>query len=124
MGLFGKKDRGPEPPKREPPKPAPPKPSFGTVRSGSAAPPPSKPRADFSNVQSGGSSTAPPAPPAAPPAPAYETYVVASGDSLSKIAKRFYGKANLWPKIHEANRDVIKNPDLIQVGWTLKIPKL
>ena len=112
MGLFrDPKDRGKDPPK----------PSFGTVRSGSPAPPPAKPRADFGNVRSGGSSTAPPA---APPAPAYETYVVVSGDSLSKIAKRFYGKASLWPKIHEANRDVIENPDLIQVGWTLKIPKL
>ncbi len=123
MGLFGnRKDGGKDPPKPAPQKPAPAKPSFGTVRSGSPAPPPpSKPRADFSNVRSGGSSTAPPA---APAAPAHETYVVVSGDSLSKIAKRFYGKASLWPKIHEANRDLIENPNLIQVGWTLKIPKL
>ena len=117
MGLFGnKKDGGKSPPKSEPPKP-----SFGSVRSGAPAPPAAKPKADFSNVKSGGSSTAPPAPP--PPAPAHDTYVVVSGDSLSKIAKKFYGKASLWPKIHEANRDLIDNPDRIQIGWTLKIPK-
>lgn len=116
MGLFGnKKDGG-----KSPPKPEPPKPSFGTVRSGSPAPPAAKPKADFSNVKSGSSSTAPPAP---PPAPAHDTYVVVSGDSLSKIAKKYYGKASQWPKIHEANRDLIENPDRIQIGWTLKIPK-
>jgi nucleoid-associated protein YgaU len=52
-----------------------------------------------------------------------EIYTVKQGDSLSKIAKRFYGKANLWNKIYEANKDQIKNPDLIQVGQKLVIPK-
>jgi nucleoid-associated protein YgaU len=51
-----------------------------------------------------------------------QTYVVVSGDSLSKIAKRYYGDANKWPVIHEANRDQIKNPDLIHPGQRLKIP--
>ena len=76
-----------------------------------------KPKADFSNVQSGSSSTAP-----GPLAPAGKTYVVQKGDSLSKIAKREYGDANDWPKIFEANRDIIKDPDLIHPGQTLKIP--
>ena len=49
-------------------------------------------------------------------------YTVSPGDSLSKIAKRFYGDANRWQKIFEANRDRIENPDLIQPGWKLKIP--
>jgi nucleoid-associated protein YgaU len=116
VGIFGsKKDEA----KRDAPKA-----DFGTVRGGSPEPPRPKPKADFGNVRSGGSSTAPPAPVEAPPEPQYETYVVASGDSLSKIAKRFYGKATLWPRIHEANKDLIKNPDLIHPGWTLKIPKL
>jgi nucleoid-associated protein YgaU len=50
-------------------------------------------------------------------------YTVKSGDSLSKIAKHFYGDANAYPKIFEANRDILKNPDLIQPGQVLKIPK-
>jgi len=79
-----------------------------------------KPRADFSDVTSGGSSTAPKAAPAAPPP--VETYTVVAGDSLSKIAKRFYGDAKLWRRIFEANRDQIENPDLIRPGQKLKIP--
>jgi nucleoid-associated protein YgaU len=84
---------------------------------------PDKPKPSFSNVQSGSSTTAPkPAPPAAPAAPAAQTYTVVAGDSLSKIAKKFYGDANQWKRIFEANRDRIKNPDLIQPGWRLEIP--
>ena len=90
-----------------------------------------KPKADFSNVQSGSSTTSAepagsaPVPDLAPPAGITgqeQTYVVVSGDSLSKIAKRFYGDATKWPRIHEANRDLIKNPDLIHPGQRLKIP--
>jgi len=51
------------------------------------------------------------------------TYVVVSGDSLSKIAKRQYGDAQKWPKIYEANRSIIKNPDLIYPGQELRIPE-
>ncbi len=78
-----------------------------------------KPKPDFSNVVSGSSSTAPP--PIVKP-PAVKTYTVVAGDSLSKIAKQFYGDANKWKKIFEANKDVIKNPDLIKPGQTFKIP--
>ena len=46
-------------------------------------------------------------------------YTVVSGDSLSKIGKA-HGVS--WQAIFEANRDIIKNPDLIQAGWKLKIP--
>lgn len=68
-------------------------------------------------------------PPAAPPAasqkPAEEIiYEVKPGDTLGAIAQRFYGKASLYPKIFEANRDILSNPDLIKVGQKLKIPKL
>jgi nucleoid-associated protein YgaU len=49
-----------------------------------------------------------------------QEYEVVSGDSLSKIGKR-YGVG--WKEIYEANRDKIKDPDLIQPGWKLKIPK-
>jgi nucleoid-associated protein YgaU len=51
---------------------------------------------------------------------AYEEYEVKSGDSLSKIGER-YGVA--WKQIYEANRDLIKDPDLIRPGWKLKIPR-
>ena len=71
---------------------------------------------DFSGVTGGASSTA------KSTAVVYETYTVKPGDSLSKIAKNKYGNANLWKTIYEANKDRIKNPDLIQVGWELKIP--
>ena len=79
-----------------------------------------KKRPDFSNVKSGGSSIAPTSAP--PPAAAVKTYTVAAGDSLSKIAKKLYGDANQWKKIFEANRDQIKNADLIHPGQVLKIP--
>ena len=49
-----------------------------------------------------------------------EEYVVVSGDSLSKIGQR-HGVS--WRVIYEANRDQIKDPDLIQPGWRLKIPR-
>ena len=83
------------------------------------------PQADFSDVQSGSSSTAPPpgqGGPAATAAP-MNTYVVAKGDSLSKIAQRAYGDGGKWRKIYEANRDVIKDPDLIYPGQSLRIPE-
>jgi nucleoid-associated protein YgaU len=83
---------------------------------------PKKP--DFSDVESGSSSTAP-APSGGPEAKsaAPRVYVVQAGDSLSKIAKKFYGDANSWRRIFEANKDVVKNPDLIQPGWKLRIPE-
>ncbi len=79
---------------------------------------PSSDNPDFSDVKSGSSSTAP-APEAAP---SQKTYTVAAGDSLSKIAQHHYGNANLWNKIYEANKDTIKNPDLIHPGQQLIIP--
>lgn len=51
------------------------------------------------------------------------TYVVKKGDTLSSIAKKYYNNANLWKKIADANKNLIKNPNLIQQGWKLVIPK-
>ena len=51
-----------------------------------------------------------------------QTYTVVAGDSLSKIAKREYGDANAWNAIFEANKDQIKDPNLIHPGQKLKIP--
>lgn len=47
---------------------------------------------------------------------------VVSGDTLSKIAKKYYGDPSLYTKIFEANKDQLKNPDLIKVGQKLRIP--
>ncbi len=48
-----------------------------------------------------------------------EEYTVKAGDSLSKIGAK-YGVP--WKQIYEANKSLIKNPDLIHPGWKLKIP--
>jgi nucleoid-associated protein YgaU len=54
----------------------------------------------------------------------YGVYTVKSGDTLSKIAKYVYGDANKYPKIFEANKDQLSNPDLIKVGQKLKLPNV
>ena len=51
-------------------------------------------------------------------------YTIRRGDSLSKIAKAHYGNAMKYPFLFEANREVIKNPDLIYPGQVIRIPKL
>jgi len=91
---------------------------FSDVKAGSSSTPradSSVPRADFSDVSGGESSTA-------PSSSAGTTYTVKSGDSLSKIAKAQYGDASKWRRIYEANRDKIKNPDLIYPGQEFIIP--
>lgn len=50
------------------------------------------------------------------------SYTVKAGDTLSKIAKEVYGDASQWKKIQTANADLIRDPDKIQQGWTLKLP--
>jgi nucleoid-associated protein YgaU len=52
----------------------------------------------------------------------YGFYTVKSGDTLSKIAKDTLDDAKLYTKIFEANRDILKDPDLIKPGQKLKIP--
>ncbi|MBC8041498.1 MAG: LysM peptidoglycan-binding domain-containing protein, partial [Opitutaceae bacterium] len=55
--------------------------------------------------------------PAAP-----RVHTIASGDSLSKISKQYYGTANRWNDILQANKDVIRNPDALVLGTKLRIP--
>ncbi|HQV24492.1 MAG TPA: peptidoglycan-binding protein LysM [Acinetobacter sp.] len=57
------------------------------------------------------------------PAPESKFYTVKSGDNLSKIAKEFYGDANQYPKIFEANKPMLKDPDEIFPGQVLRIPQ-
>jgi nucleoid-associated protein YgaU len=51
------------------------------------------------------------------------TYTVQAGDSLSKISKQFYGNANEYMKIFEANRTRLSNPNEIRPGQQLIIPE-
>ncbi|MEF2155179.1 LysM peptidoglycan-binding domain-containing protein [Luteimonas sp. FXH3W] len=51
-----------------------------------------------------------------------QTYTVEKGDTLSGISKQFYGSANHWRDIFEANTDQLENPDKIFPGQVLKIP--
>ena len=57
-----------------------------------------------------------------PAAQQVEYYTIVKGDTLSAIAKRHYGDASQYPRIFEANREVIKDPDLIFVGQKIRIP--
>jgi nucleoid-associated protein YgaU len=53
---------------------------------------------------------------------AARTYTVKSGDTVSKIAKEHLGDGNAYMKIFEANRDQLKDPDMIKPGQVLKLP--
>lgn len=62
------------------------------------------------------------APAAAPAAAQSQFYTVKKGDTLSAISKQFYGKANLYNRIFEANRPMLTHPDKIYPGQSLRIP--
>ncbi len=49
-------------------------------------------------------------------------YEVKKGDSLSKIAEQYYGDKMLYPRIFEANKDILKDPNKIKPGQKLRIP--
>ncbi|WP_374607458.1 LysM and BON domain-containing protein [Thermomonas sp.] len=53
---------------------------------------------------------------------ASQFYTVKSGDTLSKISKEFYGEANKYNQIFEANKPMLKDPDKIYPGQMLRIP--
>ena len=59
----------------------------------------------------------------AQPADESQYHTVVKGDTLSAIAKKFYGNANLYPKIFEANKPMLSHPDKIYPGQLLRIPK-
>jgi nucleoid-associated protein YgaU len=61
-------------------------------------------------------------PPPTPIEEKIEYYIIQKGDTLSKIAKQYYGNANKYPEIFEANREVIKDADLIFPGQKIRIP--
>jgi len=89
---------------------------FSDVQGGVSSTDEIKEKADFSDVQGGSSSTD------EITGGGEQTYTVQKGDTLSHIAKQFYGKPNKWNAIFEANRDQLDDPDKIQPGQILKIP--
>ena len=60
--------------------------------------------------------------PSAPPEPPAQFHTVVSGDTLSKIAKTFYGDPMKYPVIFEANKPMLSDPDKIYPGQVLRIP--
>jgi nucleoid-associated protein YgaU len=111
-------------------------PSWGTPGNTT---PPGKPSASGSTAAPAKPSAAgKPATPAKPSAPASapaasaapasadnkftQWHDVVSGDTLSKIAKQYYGDASLYMEIFNANQDVLTDPDKIKVGQKLRIP--
>ena len=56
------------------------------------------------------------------PEAAGTTYVVQKGDTLEKIAKKFYGSPKKWYRIYKANKGTLKAPDRIRPGQKLVIP--
>lgn len=89
---------------------------FSDVQGGVSSTDEIKEKADFSDVQGGVSSTD------EITGGGEQSYTVAKGDTLSHIAKQFYGKSSKWNAIFEANRDQLDDPDKIQPGQVLKIP--
>ena len=63
-----------------------------------------------------------PEPPPEEEKPKFEIYEIVSGDTLGGIAKRFYGKASLYTRIHEANKELIPDPNKIYPGQKIQIP--
>ncbi len=94
-----------------------------------------QPGADFSNVVGSSRSVADTSAPGASGSMAHsssgsdggawssKTYTVEAGDSLSAIAKKFYGDANQYQRIFEANQPMLKDPDKIYPGQVLRIPQ-
>lgn len=58
------------------------------------------------------------------PAPQAQFYTVVSGDTLSKISKQYYGDANKYNTIFEANKPMLSHPDKIYPGQVLRIPNM
>ncbi len=71
-------------------------------------------------IASGGS--APSRPVASPTAPEARYHTVTDGDSLSRISLRYYGTANRWQEIYQANRDALQGSNALRVGQQLRIP--
>ncbi|HEY0832654.1 MAG TPA: LysM peptidoglycan-binding domain-containing protein [Azospirillum sp.] len=96
---------------------------FSNVQGGVSSTEEIRKQADFSNVRSSVSSTEEITASTAG-GTGQQSYTVEKGDTLSAIAKQFYGKSSAWRDIFEANRDQIDDPDRIFPGQVLKIPAI
>lgn len=100
---------------------------FQQTRASSPAPAPraaaAVPEAEPVSVSSRTPSARPAAPAAKPAAAGARVYVVAQGDTLSRISTRMYGTPNRWKDIYEANRDRLASPAALKLGQELKIPQ-
>lgn len=56
------------------------------------------------------------------PSSTAQEYTITAGDTLSMLALRYYGNAQKWPKIYEANKSTVKNPNYIYIGQKIVIP--
>jgi NitT/TauT family transport system substrate-binding protein len=114
----------PEAPK--PAAPAAPAKETGKEKVATAKPAPAAP--EKAKLEKTKQEKAPPAPAAAksaPPPPEKspsQEYAIVLGDTLSRLAQKHYGDASKWPKIYEANKQAIKNPNYIYVGQKIVIP--
>jgi|GEM_PF-3377905 len=57
-------------------------------------------------------------------ASAERTHVVAAGDTLSSLSRRYYGNTGYWPQLQQANRDLLGGRNELKVGMRLKVPAL
>lgn len=90
---------------------------------GSTAYAPARPGTPALSAPSRTAPAAAPAPAPTPaPAPAVRYHTVTDGDSLSKISQRYYGTANRWQDIYEANRAVLRGENALRPGQKLRIP--
>ena len=101
------------------PPPLPPEPEVRRALPAAAALPVAVPAAQTAPAQT--------VPPAATPAPAVvpaapQSHTVVSGDTLSKIARKFYGSSGDWQKIAEANKATLPDPTKLKPGMVLTIP--
>lgn len=53
----------------------------------------------------------------------FDSYTVKSGDVLSRLAARFYGKQSAWLKLYELNKSVIDDPDRLKPGTVIRVPR-
>ncbi|MBI1353130.1 MAG: peptidoglycan-binding protein LysM [Acidobacteria bacterium] len=74
-------------------------------------------------VDDAGLSVKPAPEPPKEPEPEFTFYTIVSGDSLWKIASKFYGNGAKWNALFEANREVIQDPDKIYPGQVIRVPK-